>query len=110
MFVVVVPTYASQPIIVTVIGHRDCNTWITDRRKAIAGQGVERLADTGDVAWVLGFITGLNYASDEGTDMLRAIDADTISDWVDRYCQQHPTEDTVKAAAKLFIELQKIKK
>lgn len=112
MFVVSVPTYASQAATVTIIGHLDCKTWMTDRRKATSGLDIERLADAGDVAWINGFMTGLNYAytSDEGTDMLRAIDADTISDWVDRYCQQHPRKSTVDAALKLFIELQKIKK
>lgn len=110
-FCVAVPSYASQqPGAVTVIGYRDCKTWLADRRKAQAGQGIENLADAGDVAWVLGFITGLNYASAEGADMLRAIDADTIAEWVDRYCQQHPREGTVDAAAKLFVRLQRITK
>lgn len=74
------------------------------------GVGVQRLANNSHVSWILGFLTGLNYNFDGGKDVLQAIDAGTVTDWIDRYCEQHPKKDTVDAALKLFSELQKMAK
>jgi hypothetical protein len=107
IFALALPTYASGRTSFTIMGVRDCKTWTEDQKSVAAGKDFARLIGSGNISWVLGFLSALNYVDDE-TDVLGAIDSDTVEEWVGQYCSQHPDDDTADAAIKLFIKLKKV--
>lgn len=65
----------------TVRGAGKCATWV---------------GGTDDRFWVLGFISGNNYARD--ANIGRNIDVNDIYRFVSRYCSQNPKDDLADAA------------
>jgi hypothetical protein len=64
----------------TVKGMGKCSGWV---------------GGTDDRFWILGFISGNNYATSSNTG--KNIDADDIYKWVTRYCKQNPGDDLADA-------------
>jgi hypothetical protein len=64
----------------TVKGMGKCGTW---------SRGLD------DRFWILGFISGANFAS--GSDTAKTIAAEDIYDWVGKYCKDHPGDDLADA-------------
>ena len=50
---------------------------------------------TDDRFWILGFISGANYATDG--DRAKSIDANEIFRFVTRYCKENPNDDLADA-------------
>jgi hypothetical protein len=49
--------------------------------------------------WVLGFLTGVGFASSSGMDPLNGLDGGApVLAWMDNYCQVHPLERIHDAA------------
>jgi len=71
----------------TVKGMGKCSTWV---------------GGTDDRFWLLGFISGNNFATN-GT-VGKDVNADDIYRWVNRYCTQRPDDDLADAITQ-FIKL-----
>jgi len=72
------------------LGGASCGTWTSRRRL----EGIRR---TGYEQWVLGFLSGIGYASVK--DPLNDMDMDGVLAWIDNYCQAHPIAAIGEAAA-----------
>ena len=53
-------------------------------------------------AWIYGFVSGAAYTSEE---RLPRIDAVSVSDWMDDYCEKHPRARIADGAAALIDHL-----
>ena len=61
-----------------------------------------------DLNWAKGFITGVNYAhakSRGNTHLGKDLDLDSLTDWIDDYCQDHPDATLSDASAALVSKL-----
>lgn len=67
--------------------------------------GIGRLANR---AWLAGYVSGLNTAARESPNLLADLDLNTVSDWVDTYCQTHPKDDTPGAVDAMLIRLNRL--
>ena len=56
--------------------------------------------------WLLGFISGANWASDSKKDLLKDISNFQAYVWVDNYCRKNPLKNLGQAAAALVLELE----
>jgi hypothetical protein len=56
-----------------------------------------------DIAWVLGFLSGVGYTEAPRVDPLQGVDADGVAGWLDNYWGTNPLQ-TLVAAAKAFVE------
>jgi len=84
----------------TIRGAPTCGAWIT-QRSSPEGESVE-------LAWIVGFLSGLAIGFDE--DILGPVDNEAISGWLDKHCHAHPLETFGSAGQQLFIELASKKK
>lgn len=81
------------------IGVPDCGKWVNSR----AASGWEGQVN---VAWLMGFLTGLNTDQTEYKNGLSKISSgEQILVWTDNYCKAHPLDDLFKAGDELMIEL-----
>jgi hypothetical protein len=55
-------------------------------------------------SWLFGFISGLNFESTSG-DFLRGKDPDSLTAWIDNYCQKNPLNPATQGAVELVKEL-----
>ena len=81
---------------------------MADRKKSAAGEPLDGIGASIDRAWVHGFLTALNAFLETDKDLLDAIDADTVAEWMDRYCTRNPKKDVIDGGLELFLELRKI--
>ena len=61
-----------------------------------------------DLNWAKGFISGVNYihAETSGNARLgRGLDLDSLTSWIDNYCQDHPDASLSDASAALVTKL-----
>ena len=89
----------SMPVMATTttFGVTDCGSWIKDK-------------STTKKTWLLGFITGLNFADRTNSDHISKLSsAEQIYLWVDNYCRKNPLDDLVEAGVALYVELAKKK-
>ena len=74
-------------------GNGSCGAWTTTRR-AQQAQGYEQ--------WILGFLSGVGWqGAQSGINPLNGLDANGVWAWLDNYCQVHPLDPLVEAAAAL---------
>jgi hypothetical protein len=52
-----------------------------------------------------GYLTGLNVASPNGQDLLKEVDIDLASDWVDEFCRNNPKSDVIHAIDEFFRKM-----
>ena len=103
------PSNSAERKTYTIMGARTCKTWTIERKRAASGSGIDILSEVGGNAWLLGYLSALNFPLKE-KDVLGAVDADTVFLWTDRYCIKNPNNKLSDAALILFIELEKISK
>jgi hypothetical protein len=81
-------------------GGVSCGIWLEARQRATRGNTDDMLA------WVQGFLSGINMALYQSNpDFLVETDAQGISAWLDNYCRQHPLENLINASGTLISEL-----
>jgi hypothetical protein len=78
------------------VGTWSCVAWQQAR--------AERRSDVTE-QWALGFLSGLAFASKNGTDPLRGLPPQALSEWLDRYCRNHP-DDTIAHGTETFTVIQ----
>jgi hypothetical protein len=64
-------------------GTLSCGSWTANRR---AGADSALQAEQ----WVLGFLSGIGFVSQNGDDPLKHTDPDGVWGWMDNYCGDHP--------------------
>ncbi|WP_250627961.1 hypothetical protein [Pinirhizobacter soli] len=91
----------------TTFGLRRCKSWLehVPGKAATPDQFANSLARTADVSWLAGYATGVNASASGSVDLLKDLDVDTLSDWMDAYCAQHPKDDAVDGISALFSKL-----
>lgn len=94
----------------TTFGLRKCSAWNKDMadEKSISRGFSSGIAAANDRNWLAGFVSGVNMALTDRTDLLSGMDLQTASDWVDSYCKENETADVAEAVARLYLELEKI--
>jgi hypothetical protein len=93
----------------TVIGSRSCETWIEARRNERSKEVFKWVQATAAKSWLVGFLSGMNATSATPKfDFLDAMDADTATLWMDKYCRENPTESMSAGGRQLFRNLEKI--
>lgn len=80
----------------TIAGAPSCGTWVKDR----ASKDWPELADT---MWLLGYLSGI--ATTSRSYFLRDTKNDSLTLWVDNYCQANPLDYLNDAGDKLASEL-----
>jgi hypothetical protein len=73
-------------------GAWSCTAW-TEARK-------DRKSDTPE-QWTLGFLSGVGFIGQHGTEPLRGLAPQDVAEWLDRYCRLHP-KHTIAHAAEMF--------
>jgi hypothetical protein len=76
-------------------GSLTCGTWTAWRRDGLA---------LGPQQWVLGFLSGIGVMGESDLNPLNDVDADSVFGWIDSYCQAHPSEKVMRAAAAFIGE------
>jgi hypothetical protein len=77
-------------------GNVSCRTWSSDRDSSEA---------SARVAWVLGFITAFHqYEPRPERDVSSGSSTQQITELVDHYCTQHPTDNVYRAALAVIDE------
>jgi hypothetical protein len=87
-----------------------CAHWNDDRQKYLGAPLSDGswIARSNDVSWLAGYLSGVNFTSHSGENLLRDIDMDLAADWVDKYCMANPKSDVPSAAGNLFKRLKRI--
>jgi len=57
--------------------------------------------------WVLGFVSGAGYAQSQSGVGLAKTDPDGVTEWVAKYCADHPLDPFARAVIELVAELGK---
>ena len=101
--------FAKEPATrtVTILGGQTCKEW-TKAHRAIQGPAPELFGGimrNADISWLIGYASGINMASHQNQNMLRDLDADTLTDWTDRYCEKNMDRDVTDAVEALFKRL-----
>jgi hypothetical protein len=74
-------------------GDASCGTWTSIHRSKT---DIEWFLQEG---WLSGFISGVNKLTDNaGGDILHGSDRRGASEWVSKYCEEHPLDTISKAA------------
>ncbi len=76
------------------VGHRTCESWFSDK-------GTINQAEDGQ--WLSGFLTGMVAMRYAITKQNLVYNGGNPSDWVDAYCQSHPTSELQDAATAFFF-------
>ncbi|NVO16953.1 MAG: hypothetical protein HXX10_23245 [Rhodoplanes sp.] len=78
-------------------GNVTCSVWLEGRQ-------AENVNATSRTAWVLGYLTAYNeYGPKEHFDVSDAKSTEELTEWIDKYCQQH-RENSLHKASAAFIE------
>lgn len=91
------PPAARDPTYIFGAGHSSCGEYTTDRQDPSLKAKVAQTK-----VWVLGFLSGHNWASSSGE--ARPPDVDAAFAFVDRYCINNPLHSVMDAAAVLAQE------
>jgi hypothetical protein len=83
-------------------GRTSCGTWI-DARAARNNDGDVRFLQAKE--WASGFITAYNYIVHPRGHVAASTDREGLYAWLDKYCQQNPTEKFVEAVVALIEHL-----
>lgn len=84
-------------------GVKSCAAYTTDSKKNSSMHYI-------DLNWVKGFVSGVNYVHVEtsgDTHLGKDLDLDSLTSWIDDYCQDHPDAALSDASAALVTELTK---
>lgn len=86
-----------------------CAHWNEDRQKSqgaplSSGDWISRSID---VAWLAGYLSGVNLTSQSGENLFRDIDMSLATDWVDKYCLANRTSDVPDAIGNLLKRLKR---
>ena len=80
-------------------GGLSCGTWVTDRQRTSYGMMLE-------IAWVEGYITGLNAGLpsefSNNHQVGAHLDLDGFNVWLDNYCTAHPLDHLIDATDQLY--------
>ena len=79
-------------------GTGSCGAWTADRRRPMG------LVAQAEEQWILGFLSGVGYESQDTIDPLNNVDAEAVWAWMDNYCLAHPLERIMQAAEAFVIE------
>lgn len=92
----------------TALASPSCKDWMDARseRKKIDPLSPRTLSTTREF-WLLGLMTGMNALYTDEVDLLKAVNSTLIYDWMDRFCNEHPTKDVLDGAFRLMKELEK---
>jgi hypothetical protein len=82
-------------------GTLSCETWTADMRSSLPRRAVTQELKM-DIAWVLGFLSGIGFKNENGDDPLNGTDAGDVFSWIDIYCRDHPIEDISSAAIAFY--------
>jgi hypothetical protein len=90
---------ASPPATYRIIGFggASCGSWTADR--------VERYS-TGAIAkgaWILGFLSGIGFASNNDDNPLGGVDAEGVWGWIDNYCRANPIKTLSDATTGFYF-------
>ncbi len=86
----------------TMFGQMSCGNWV--KYKTDTSSPWPREANN---MWLLGFISGLSSGIGAKRDFLSKTDADSITLYMDNYCQTNPLKSVVEGAYELTVTLQK---
>jgi hypothetical protein len=78
-----------------------CGAWTQERQN-------KSWLSVSYVAWVLGFVSGVNTAETillKKPDLLENTDPSGLVGWIDNYCASQPLDNLLSASAKLTITL-----
>jgi hypothetical protein len=75
------------------VGAQSCGTWTAQRQGGYAAK---------EMAWVLGFLSGVGFTGIDGANPLRGMDAQGVWAWIDNYCRDHPIDNISGATAAFF--------
>jgi hypothetical protein len=87
---------SARGIVVYGVGLKPCGYWSSIPKRGAAHQ---QLSD-----WILGFVSAYNYYSADGRDVTSS-DGRAFTEWMDRYCREHPHDLVAEAAHRLVDEL-----
>ena len=88
--------YAQKSTIIGV-GAVPCSEW-SEARKAAGPKSLQLRA------WLFGFISGINAGLQPHGDMLAGEGSEAFAGWVDRYCQDNPTQSLGDAANEMATD------
>ncbi len=95
----------------TILGSPSCQSWNSDKEKAQrTKEPFDRMVRLTNYAYILGFVSGINYSLHSGKDRLDAVNAQLIFDWVDKYCQENVDKTVYQGGAAFVVALGKITK
>jgi hypothetical protein len=77
---------------------------VNDHADAARSQEAKASAQGLYAQWVAGFVSGVNWDTDE-PDILAEMDVDSLIAWVDSYCKANPLAKVTTGAAMLVQEL-----
>ena len=84
-------------VTVYAVANLGCATWSATRN-------TNHSSSNPAVAWILGFISGINSSVDLGYDPLTDLSGPGAIRFIDDYCKTHPTAATPEAVDALFSE------
>lgn len=95
--------YSASAYSISVRGHgvQSCAKWTNDRKGELT---VDTVAN---IAWVTGYLSGLNYSDAVLTDVLKDQNSKVLYSWIDNYCAQNPRKRIHHACNALINELDK---
>ena len=95
---------------ITVLASRSCAQWVEDKRSAAleGTTGSAWFTVALNRRWLLGYVSGLNAAYPSDKNLLAAVNAAIVEEWIDKYCAQNPKKDLIDGAERLMAELAKI--
>lgn len=90
----------------TTVGAVDCGEWIARKGDSNGSNIPNHFSETRANAWLVGFMTGLNFSEREG-DPLKKASAAQIFLWMDNFCKANPLKTVVDGGQILMMELEK---
>lgn len=79
------------------VGTNSCEQWTNAR--------IERPIPPVYMSWIQGFVSSHNHYAEGPNDLGRNIQPALVTNWIDRYCSQHPQDLLAQAAEALVIQL-----
>jgi hypothetical protein len=87
---------AAESRYTTIIGRSSCETWQIEQADNSSWSQIV------NSAWLFGYMSGLNSSGDWPADLLADIDAETIKDWMKKYCNENPSSNVARGASELL--------
>jgi hypothetical protein len=97
---------------ITIIGGNDCVKWALAKKseEKVPKDNLDWIGRATAKSWVYGYVSGYNAGLPSKSNFLDSIDAETIVNWVDQYCEKYPTQNVTDSIDKLFVKLMKNKR